>query len=55
VTQAGLSVVGGLFGLAAYFIAPDWRWVLGAVALLMNWPYAVHSMPGEVLLASWRS
>jgi Domain of unknown function (DUF1772) len=41
VMQASLAIVGGLFGLAAYFIAPDWRWVLGAAVLLANWPYTI--------------
>jgi Domain of unknown function (DUF1772) len=41
VMQASLAIVGGLFGLAAYFIAPDWRWILGTVVLLANWPYTI--------------
>jgi anthrone oxygenase-like protein len=39
--QASLAIVGGLFGLAAYVIAPDWRWVLEGVVLLANWPYTI--------------
>ena len=39
--QASLAIVGGLFRLAAYFIAPDGRWLLGAVVLLANWPYTI--------------
>jgi hypothetical protein len=37
--QASLAIVGGVFGLVAYFSALDWRWLLGAVVLLVNWPY----------------
>jgi hypothetical protein len=42
--QASLAIIGGLFGLAAYFIAPDWRWVFGAVVLLANWPYTIFAI-----------
>jgi hypothetical protein len=38
VMQASLAIVGGLFG---YLSALDWRWLLGAVVLLANWPYTL--------------
>jgi len=40
--QASLAIVGGLFGLVAYFSTLDWRWLLGAIVLLTNWPYMIY-------------
>ena len=39
VMQASLAVMGGFFGLLAYLSTLDWRWLLGAIVLLANWPY----------------
>jgi hypothetical protein len=39
--QASLAIVAGLFGLLAYLNTLDWRWLLGAIVLLANWPYTI--------------
>jgi Domain of unknown function (DUF1772) len=41
IMQASLAIVGGLFGLVAYLSTLDWRWPLGAIVLLANWPYTL--------------
>ena len=42
--QASLAVLGGLLGVAAWITAPDWRWLVGAVLLLANWPYTYFAV-----------
>jgi anthrone oxygenase-like protein len=39
--QGGLALVSALCGLGAFWMARDWRWLLGAMLILANWPYTL--------------
>jgi hypothetical protein len=49
--QASLVVVSGVLGLTAAWETKDWRWIVGAVLVLANWPYTLLGvMPTNIKL-----
>jgi hypothetical protein len=39
--QAGLALASALLGFLAAWQTRDWRWVVGALLILANWPYTL--------------
>jgi hypothetical protein len=39
--QATLAVASGGFGLLAAWMTSDWRWIVGAILVVANWPYTL--------------
>jgi anthrone oxygenase-like protein len=39
--QAPLAIIGFLLGLLAWWQTGQWRWLLGALILVANWPYTL--------------
>lgn len=39
--QATLAAASGVLGLAAAWTTKDWRWVLGSLLIVSNWPYTL--------------
>jgi hypothetical protein len=53
--QAGLAMLGGAAGLVVWYLSMDWRWLIGGVALLANWPVTMLAiMPTNRQLLAMR-
>src|SRR5262249_27860336 len=39
--QASLALASALFGLLAFWLTRDWRWLAGAALIFANWPYSL--------------
>jgi hypothetical protein len=39
--QGALAIVAGIVGLASWWITRDWRWMIGGVLMLANWPWTL--------------
>jgi Anthrone oxygenase len=39
--QASLALASTMFGLLAFWMTRDWRWLAGAALIFANWPYTL--------------
>ena len=42
--QAPLALVGSVLGLSAWWQTNDWRWLVGTMILIANWPYTLFAI-----------
>ena len=42
--QASLAVISGIFGFLALWSTNDWRWGVGAVLIVANWPFTLFGI-----------
>ena len=41
VLQGSLTIIAGLVGLATWWFHRDWRWLVGGILMLANWPWTL--------------
>lgn len=39
--QSGLAIASGLAGIAAWYLAGEWQWLVGSLIMLANWPFTL--------------
>jgi hypothetical protein len=53
--QSGLAIIGGITGIATWYVSGDLLWIAGSAVLLANWPFTLLAiMPTNKRLKATR-